>query len=63
MTRIVKEQHVTKGDRAELRRFEAYLWRRAERPDEDASLAYAEVYGEVVFEEHGADEKLSGTDR
>ncbi len=38
-------------DRAELRLFERYLARRAEQPDENVFLAYAEVYGEVVFED------------
>lgn len=31
--------------------FEMYLKRRADRPDEDVSLAYAEIYGRVVFED------------
>jgi hypothetical protein len=37
-------------DRCELRLFEMYLKRRAERPDEDRLLAYAEIYGEVVYD-------------
>jgi len=38
-------------DQAELRRFEAMLRRRAEKPEEPAFHAYAEVYGAVVFED------------
>lgn len=42
---------ITVNDRCELRLFEMYLKRRAERPYEDAGIAYAEIYGEVVFED------------
>lgn len=44
---------ITTNDRLELRLFEMYLKRRAEHPDEPQSLAYAEIYGEVVFEDAG----------
>jgi hypothetical protein len=42
---------ITVNDRCELRLFEMYLKRRAEKPDEDKMQAYAEIYGEVVFED------------
>lgn len=42
---------ITVNDRCELRLFEMYLKRRAEKPDEDNGIAYAEIYGEVVFED------------
>lgn len=41
---------ITFNDRCELRLFEMYLKRRAERPTEDPNVAYAEVYGVVVFD-------------
>ena len=51
---------LTAEDQAELRLFEIYLRRRAEKPDENVVLVYAEVYGEVVFEDTsptGSEEK------
>lgn len=38
-------------DSEELRKFEAYMIRRIRNPDESPDIAYAEVYGEVVFED------------
>lgn len=38
-------------DKAELLKFEAYLQRRHDKPDEPATHAYAETHGEVVFED------------
>lgn len=38
-------------DRAEVELAAAFLWRRAEKPDEDVTIAYAEIYGEVVYDE------------
>jgi hypothetical protein len=42
---------MTAQDRAEVDKFKVYLKRRATLPDEPIDLAYAEVYGEVVFED------------
>jgi hypothetical protein len=39
-------------DKAELMKFEAYLQRRHDKPDENpATVTYPEHYGEVVFED------------
>lgn len=38
-------------DKAELLKFEAYLRRRVDKPNEDVNHAYAETHGEVVFED------------
>ena len=45
-----KKKTITARDRGELQLFEIYLRRRAEKPDENVFVAYAEVYGEVVYE-------------
>ena len=45
-----KGKRITAADRGELRLFEIYLRRRADKPDENVFVAYAEVYGEVVYE-------------
>lgn len=42
---------ITPQDRCELRLFEMYLRRRADKPDEPRFQAYAEIYGEIVFED------------
>lgn len=63
---------MTPEDRAELRLFESFLRRRADRPEELTSSAYAEVYGDLVFEDThhpecawmpGQDELCSCTER
>jgi hypothetical protein len=38
-------------DKAELLKFETFLQRRHDKPDEDLQHAYAETHGEVVFED------------
>lgn len=50
---------ITAEDRCELRLFEMFLRRRNERPDEAVTHAYAEIYGEVVYE--APDEKGGDT--
>ncbi len=38
-------------DKAELRKFETYLNRRHDKPEEPQFVTYGDVYGEVVFED------------
>lgn len=40
-------------DEEELAKFRAFMTRLHERPSESAQHAYAEIYGEVVFEDRG----------
>lgn len=42
---------ISANDRCELRLFEIFLRRRAERPEEPLFVAYGEVYGETVYED------------
>ena len=35
-------------DRAEMEKFQAFLKRRVENPEEPAFHSYAEIYGEIV---------------
>lgn len=39
------------NDCCELRLFEMYLRRRAEKPDEPQFVSYGAIYGETVFED------------
>jgi hypothetical protein len=41
----------TKGDKRELSLFAQYMHRRADKPTEDPAVAYAEVFGDVVYED------------
>ena len=45
----------TTADREQVARFARYLHRRAEKPDEPQFHAYAEIYGDVVYESKEAD--------
>ena len=38
-------------DKAEVLKFEAFLQRRHDKPDENVHHAYAETHGETVFED------------
>jgi hypothetical protein len=38
-------------DKAELLKFETFLKRRHDKPDEPVTHAYAETHGEVMFED------------
>ena len=41
---------ITTKDRLELRLVELFLQRRADKPDEPLIHAYAEIYGDVIYE-------------
>ena len=45
----------TAADREQIARFARYLRRRADKPDEPQFHAYAEIYGDVVYESKEAD--------
>jgi hypothetical protein len=45
---------LTENDKREIRKFMRFLRRRTEKPDEPLFHAYAEQYGEVVFEDKSA---------
>lgn len=67
MTRRVKNgtrySPITQRDAAELARFRTLLQRRADKPDEPLLHAYAEVYGEVVFQDPDHHEAMRGGHR
>jgi predicted nucleotidyltransferase len=51
---VSEPKTLSQATKDELAKFEVYLKRRAERPDESVFVTYAEVYGEVVFEDKEA---------
>jgi hypothetical protein len=42
----------TKGDKRELSLFAQYMHRRADKPTKDPAVAYAEIFGDVVYEDN-----------